>query len=60
MSRLALLHPAVVGMGLRVAIGRARRAIRGHRRFEGSAEDILPAMLWGAILLELLEEDALR
>lgn len=45
MSRLALLHPAVIGMGLRVAAVRARRAIRGHRRFEGSAEDILRAGL---------------
>ena len=45
MSRLALLHPAVVGMGLRVAGVRARRAVRGHRRFDGSAEDILRAGL---------------
>ena len=45
MSRLALLHPAVIGMGLRVAAVRARRAARGHRRYEGSAEDILRAGL---------------
>jgi len=45
MSRLALLHPVVIGMGLRVAAVRARRAVRGHRRFDGTAEDILRAGL---------------
>ena len=32
-------------MGLRVAAVRGRRALRGHRRFEGTAEDILRAGL---------------
>jgi len=45
MSRRSLLHPAVIGMGLRVAAVRARRAIRGHQRYEGSAEEILRAGL---------------
>src|SRR5262245_15240026 len=45
MSRLALLHPAVIGMGLRVATVRARRAVRGQPRLAGSAEEILRAGL---------------
>src|SRR6185503_12559328 len=45
MSRLALLHPAVIGMGLRVAAVRLRRAAPGQRRYEGSAEEILSAGL---------------
>ena len=32
-------------MGLRVALVRGRRALRGHRRFEGTAEEILRAGL---------------
>jgi hypothetical protein len=44
-SRLALLHPAVVAMGLGVAAVRLRRAVAGQRRYEGSAEDILRAGL---------------
>jgi hypothetical protein len=39
------VHPVVVGMGLRVAGVRARRALRGHRRYRGGAEDILRAGL---------------
>jgi hypothetical protein len=54
MSRLALLHPAVVGMGLRVAAVRARRAARGHRRFPGAAEEILRACLEACWTGELL------
>jgi len=45
LSRRALLHPVVVGMGLRAAGVRARRALRGHRRYRGGAEDILRAGL---------------
>jgi hypothetical protein len=45
LSRRALLHPVVIGMGLRVAGVRARRALRGHRRYAGAAEDILRAGL---------------
>ena len=45
MSRLSLLHPAVIGMGLRVARERVGRAVRGHVRHRGSAEDILRAGL---------------
>ena len=45
MSRLAFLHPALLGMGLHVASARARRAILGHRRYPGSAVDILRAGL---------------
>jgi hypothetical protein len=44
-SRLALLHPAVIAMGWHVARVRARRALLGHRRYAGSAEDILRAGL---------------
>jgi hypothetical protein len=44
-SRLAFLHPALLGMGLHVASARARRAVLGHRRYPGSAEDILRAGL---------------
>src|SRR5262249_5928733 len=47
MSRLALLHPAVIGMGLRVAGERARRTVRGVPRSAGSAEQILRAGLEG-------------
>jgi hypothetical protein len=43
MSIRALLHPAIIGMALHVAGVRARRALLGHRRFEGSAEEILRA-----------------
>ena len=45
MALRAFLHPALFGMGLHVAGVRARRALFGHRRFEGSAEDILRAGL---------------
>jgi hypothetical protein len=45
LSRGALLHPVVIGMGVRVAAVRGRRAIRGHRRYQGPAEDILRAGL---------------
>ena len=45
MSRLQFLHPALLGMGLHVASARARRALLGHRRHPGSAEDILRAGL---------------
>ena len=45
MSRLAFLHPALLGMGLHVASARARRALFGHPRYPGSAEDILRAGL---------------
>lgn len=45
MSRLALLHPASIGMGLHVVSARARRALFGHRRHSGTAEDILRAGL---------------
>jgi hypothetical protein len=41
----AFLHPSVVGMALHVASVRARRALLGHHRFEGSAEEILRAGL---------------
>jgi hypothetical protein len=44
-SRLAFLHPALIGMGLHVASVRARRAIFGHPRYPGTAEDILRAGL---------------
>jgi hypothetical protein len=44
-SRLAFLHPALIGMGLHVASVRARRAVLGHPRYPGSAEDILRAGL---------------
>jgi hypothetical protein len=40
-SRLSLLHPAVIGMGLHVTSVRIRRALFGHHRFEGTAEEIL-------------------
>jgi hypothetical protein len=45
MSRLALLHPAVIAMGWHVARVRGRRAVLGHRRYPGTAEDILRAGL---------------
>ena len=45
MSRLAFLHPALIGMGLHVASARARRALLGHPRHRGTAEDILRAGL---------------
>jgi hypothetical protein len=54
MSRVSLLHPAVIAMGLRVASVRVRRAVRGHRRFEGSAEDVLRAGLEACWTGELL------
>lgn len=41
----AFLHPAVLGMGLHVAGVRARRALFGHRRDTGTAEEILRAGL---------------
>jgi hypothetical protein len=44
-SRLAFLHPALLGMGLHVASARARRALLGHPRHSGTAEDILRAGL---------------
>jgi hypothetical protein len=44
-SRLAFLHPALIGMGLHVASARVARAVRGHRRYPGSATDILRAGL---------------
>jgi hypothetical protein len=44
-SRLAFLHPALIGMGLHVASARAHRAVFGHRRHGGTAEDILGAGL---------------
>ena len=45
MALRALLHPALIAMGLHVAGVRAGRALFGHRRVEGSAEDILRAGL---------------
>lgn len=45
MARLAFLHPALLGMGLHVAGARARRALLGHRRYPGPAEDIVRAGL---------------
>lgn len=45
MSRLAFLHPALLGMGLHVASARVRRAVLGHPRYPGSAEEILRAGL---------------
>jgi hypothetical protein len=45
MALRAFLHPALIGMGLHVAGVRVRRALLGHHRFEGSAEDILRAGL---------------
>ena len=54
MSRLSLLHPAVIAMGLRVAAVRVRRAVRGHRHLAGSAEDILRAGLEACWTGELL------
>ncbi len=44
MALRAFLHPALIGMGLHVAAVRVRRVF-GHRRFAGSAEDILRAGL---------------
>ena len=41
----AFLHPALLGMGLHVAGARVRRAVLGHVRHEGSAEEILLAGL---------------
>jgi len=45
MALRALLHPALIGMGLHVAGVRVRRAIFGHHRFPGSAEEVLRAGL---------------
>jgi hypothetical protein len=45
MALRAFLHPALIGMGLHVAGVRVRRALLGHHRFKGSAEDILRAGL---------------
>jgi hypothetical protein len=45
MALRAFLHPALIGMGLHVASVRVRRALFGHRRFEGSADDVLRAGL---------------
>ena len=45
MSRLALLHPAVIAMGWHVTGVRIRRALFGHRRYPGTAEAILRAGL---------------
>ena len=45
MALRAFLHPALIGMGLHVAGVRVRRALFGHHRFEGSAEDIVRAGL---------------
>jgi hypothetical protein len=39
------IHPAVIAMGLHVASSRVRRAVRGHRRYPGTAEEILRAGL---------------
>lgn len=39
------IHPAVIAMGLHVASARVRRAVRGHRRYPGTAEEILRAGL---------------
>ena len=39
------IHPAVVAMGLHVASSRVRRAVRGHRRYPGTPEEILRAGL---------------
>ena len=44
-SRLAVLRPALLGMGLQVGAARVRRAIRGHPRHAGTAEQILRAGL---------------
>ena len=44
-SRLSLLHPAVVAMGLHVARVRVRRALLGHRRYPGDAAAIVRAGL---------------
>ncbi|HUG30108.1 MAG TPA: hypothetical protein VMQ65_06330 [Candidatus Limnocylindria bacterium] len=41
----AFLHPALLGMGLHVAGVRVRRAVFGHVRHEGPAEEILRAGL---------------
>jgi hypothetical protein len=41
----AFLHPAILGMGAHVARVRLRRALRGHRRYQGTAEEILRAGL---------------
>ena len=45
MALRAFLHPALLGMGLHVAGVRVRRALFGHHRFDGSAEDIVRAGL---------------
>lgn len=39
------IHPAVIAMGLHVAATRVRRAASGHRRYPGTAEEILRAGL---------------
>lgn len=39
------IHPAVIAMGLHVASARVRRAVGGHRRYPGTAEEILRAGL---------------
>ena len=41
----AFLDPALLGMGLHVTAARVRRAVFGHVRHEGSAEEILQAGL---------------
>ena len=45
MALRAFLHPALIGMGLHVAGVRLRRAVFGHHRFAGSAEEVLRAGL---------------
>lgn len=45
MSKRAFFRPAILGMGLHVASVRVRRAVRGYRRYEGTAEQILRAGL---------------
>lgn len=45
MSTFAFLHPALLGIGLHVAAARVRRAVLGHRRYAGTAQDILRAGL---------------
>jgi hypothetical protein len=45
MAVRAFLHPAALGIGAYVARVRVGRALRGHRRYEGTAEEILRAGL---------------
>jgi hypothetical protein len=42
---LAFVHPAAIAMGWHVASVRVGRAIRGHRRYPGTADEILRAGL---------------